>query len=80
MDVLSLNLPPQCHISFSYITDSDIAIIHQNIQTICLHAPHCHYYNVDFVSFHIVTKESARRPSQDTSKIMECGHGPSTVV
>ena len=27
-----------------------------------------------------IAKESVQRPSQHTSKIMECGHGPSSVV
>ena len=49
-----LNLPP-CHILLSYITGFDIKIIHQRIQTTCLHASYCHHCNVDFVLFHNVT-------------------------
>ena len=62
MDVLSLNLPPCCHISFPYITSLDIKTIHQWIQTTCLHVAsrchhhhYCHQCNVDFMLFHNIT-------------------------
>ena len=45
-------------IKLRYITCFDIRIIHQRILTTSLHASHCHlchYCNVDFMSFHIVT-------------------------
>jgi predicted glycosyltransferase involved in capsule biosynthesis len=59
MDVLSLNLPPCCHISLSYIMAIDIKIMNQSIPTTrsyassCCH--YCHNCNVDFVLFHNVT-------------------------
>jgi hypothetical protein len=56
--VFSINIPPCCHIFFTYITYLDIKIIHQRIQTTRSHASHCHRCqccNVDFVLFHSVT-------------------------
>ena len=54
MDVLGLNLPPCCHISFSFIMGFDIRRIQQRIQTPCLYARYCHYCYIDFVLFHNV--------------------------
>jgi hypothetical protein len=56
--MLSLNLPPCCYIFLPYITSFDVKIIHQRVQTTCLHASHCHhchYGNVGFVCFQDVT-------------------------
>ena len=60
VDVLSLNIPPRCHVSLSYITNFDVKIVHQRIQTTCSHASrchHCHYFIIamlNFVLFHDV--------------------------
>ena len=61
LNVLTLNLPLCCHISFLHITCFDIKVIYQRIQTTCSYAScchHCHYCyycSVDFVLFHNVT-------------------------
>jgi hypothetical protein len=53
--------PPCYHITLSYIMGFDVKIIHQRIQTLRLHASHCHrcqyghYCNVDYVSCHNIT-------------------------
>ena len=59
--MLSSNIPPCCrHISLPYIMGLGLGLglIRQRIWTTGLHASHwyhCHYCNVDFVSFHNIT-------------------------
>ena len=59
--MLSLNLPPCCHIFLMYIMGFDIQVIHQRIQTTRSHASHCHgctychYCNLDVMLFYNVT-------------------------
>ena len=58
MDVLSLNIPPCCHISLSYTLAFEIKTIHQRIPITRSHTSrchYCHYCNVDFELFHNVT-------------------------
>ena len=59
--VLSLYLPPCCHISLLCIMVFDNKLIHQRIHTTHLYASRCHYRhycNVDIVLFHNVTQST----------------------
>ena len=56
-DVLNLNLTPHCHVLLPYISDSDMKINHQRIQTRCSHASHrrhCEYHHYCKVGFYVI--------------------------
>ena len=68
MDVLITNIPPCCHISLPYIMGYNQVTTfkkstkefkpHGYTHHIVLHCNYCHFCNVDFVLFHIVTYDA----------------------
>ena len=55
MDVLTLNLTLDCHVSLPNITGFDFQINHMSHTSRCRHCKSCHYHTVDFIAFHNVT-------------------------